>query len=169
MPEWSIDPARSRVGFAVRHLVFSKVRGRFTRFSGAITVDGDDFARARVTAQLEVASIESGDRERDQYLRTSEFLDPARFPTIDFASKRVERDGRRWRVVGELTIRGVAREVALTVDEKARGERLAFHAETTIDRRHWDLRWGALVETGGFMVGDQIEIAIDVEATRRSS
>ncbi len=168
MPEWTIDPARSRVGFAVRHMVFSKVRGRFTRFHGSITAAGDDLHEARVTASIEVASVETGDRERDQYLRTSEFLDPARFPTIEFASKRVERDGRRWRLIGDLTIRGTTREIALAVDEKARGERLVCHAEATIDRRTWDLRWGALVETGGFMVGDQVEIAIDVEAARQA-
>ncbi len=166
--QWTIDPVRSRVTFAVRHLVFSKVRGRFTRFRGSLTVEGNDWLCTRIMASIEVASVETGDRERDEYLRTSEFLDPAHFPTLEFASKRVERDGRRLRVVGDLSIRGQTREVALAVDEKSRGlgERVSFHAETKIDRRDYDLRWGALVETGGFMVGDQIEIALDVEATR---
>jgi polyisoprenoid-binding protein YceI len=161
--EWQIDAARSRVGFTVRHMVVSKVRGRFTRFSGRVVLDETDVTRSRVEARIAVTSVETGDRERDEYLRTSEFLDPAHFPEITFASTRVERAGRgeRLRLVGELTIRGVTR--AVTLDVEPRGPR-KFAATTAIDRRDFQLKWGALVEAGGFMVGDKLEIALEVEA-----
>ncbi len=165
---WTIDPGRSSVGFTVRHLVISKVRGRFTRFSGAVALDEDDVTRSTVEARVEVASVETGDRERDQYLRTSaDFMDPARFPELAFKSRRVERAGRGLRVTGELTIRDVTRAVTLDVSETSRAPgRVAFSARTTIDRREFGLKWSAIVETGGVMVGDKIEIAIAVEATR---
>lgn len=165
---WTIDPARSRVGFTVRHLVVSKVRGRFTKFSGALRLDEEDLTRSSVEARIEVASVESGDRDRDHYLRTSEFLDPPKFPELTFRSKRVESAGRgRLRVAGDLTIRGTTREVSLAVEDSgARGGRRGFKASTIIDRRDFDLKWGALVEAGGFMVGDKIEIGLEIEATK---
>jgi polyisoprenoid-binding protein YceI len=169
MSEWAIDPARSSIGFSVRHMVISKVRGRFRRFSGAITLDEADLTRSTAEARIEVASVETGDRERDDYLRTSDFLDPARHPEIVFVSRRVERAGRGLRLAGDLTIRGVSRPVSLEVSETSRSrERIAFAAKTTLDRKHFDLRWGQLVETGGVVVGDKLEIAIAVEAIPRS-
>ncbi|HZS40336.1 MAG TPA: YceI family protein [Polyangia bacterium] len=170
MAEWTIDPARSSIGFSVRHMVISKVRGRFTRFAGTFTLDDADPARSTAEARIQVASVETGDRERDEYLRTSDFLDPARHPEIVFKSRRVERAGRGLILVGDLTIRGVTREVSLQVNETARArDRVGFQAKTTIDRRNFDLRWGQLVETGGVVVGDKLEIAIAVEATPRSA
>jgi polyisoprenoid-binding protein YceI len=162
---WTIDPARSRVSFTVRHMVVSKVRGRFTRFAGAVELDEEELARSTVEARIEVASVETGDRERDEYLRTNEFLDPARHPELIFRSRRVEAAGRgKWRLVGELSIRGVTREVALAVEESARGAgRRGFRASGTISRKDWNLEWGSLVEAGGFVVGDKLGVAIEVE------
>jgi polyisoprenoid-binding protein YceI len=162
---WTLDLARSSVTFSVRHMVISKVRGRFTRFAGTVALDDGDVTRSTVTARLEVASVETGDRERDQYLRTSaEFLDPARFPELTFVSRRVERAGRGLRLHGDLTIRDATRPVTLEVSETSRArDRVGFSAKTTIDRKDFGLRWSQLVETGGVMVGDKIEIAVAVE------
>ncbi len=157
---FSLDPARSRVGFSVRHLLVSKVHGRFSRFRGRVELDDADVPRSRVEAHIEVASVESGDRERDEYLRTSEFLDPAHHPELVFKSTRIEKAGRgRLQLTGDLTVRGVTRAVVLEVEP--RGAQ-AYRAHGTIDRRDFQLRWGALVEAAGFMVGDKIEITLDV-------
>ncbi len=167
MSDWVIDAARSKVGFSVRHMVVSKVRGRFARFSGRIALDETDVTRSRVEARIDVTSVETGDRERDEYLRTADFLDPARHPEIAFTSTRIERAGReRLRLVGDLTIRGVTRAVTLDVAPRGgSGARRAFAATAAIDRKDFQLHWNALVEAGGFMVGDKLEIALEVEAT----
>src|SRR5207247_1276097 len=140
---------------------------RFARFSGRIALDETDVTRSRVEARIDVTSVETGDRERDEYLRTSDFLDPARHPEIAFTSTRIERAGReRLRLVGDLTIRGVTRAVTLDVAPRGgSGARRAFAATTAIDRKDFHLHWNALVEAGGFMVGDKLEIALEVEAT----
>ena len=165
--ELRVDPARSRVTFTVRHLVVSKVRGLFARLSGEVSLDEADLTRSRVSARIEVKSVETGDRDRDEYLRTSEFLDPAHHPEIVFTSRSLARGrGERLSLRGDLTIRGVTREVTLEVEPHSRatgapGER-AFTATGAIDRRDFQLKWSQLVEAGGFMVGDRIEIALEV-------
>ena len=171
--KWEIDTARSTMGFTVRHMVISKVHGRFTRWRGALELDLDDLTAGNVAVTIEAASIETRDALRDDYLRSAEFLDPSKFPTIEFRSTRIETaGGKKYKVRGDLTIRGVMREV--TLDTKFAGQRsdgslgskITFEATTKIDRRSFGLEWGAALEAGGFLVGDVVEVSLAVEAKR---
>jgi polyisoprenoid-binding protein YceI len=168
---WTLDLARSRIGFAVRHMVVSTVRGRFAGYRAALQLDADDFTRSSAEATIDVASVDTGNAERDAYLRTSPFLDPARHPTITYKSTRVEpRGGRRYRVHGELTIRGTTRPLVLEVEyspSRGAGGRASARlvASGALRRQDFGLDFGALLETGGVAVGDEVKLELDVTAS----
>src|SRR5215831_11833135 len=145
---WNIDPTHSTVGFSIRHMVFSKVRGRFLKYTGAIQFDDDDVAKSWVEVAIDAASIDTGTAQRDNHLRSADFFDVERFPELRFRSARVEDLGDgRLRVVGELTIRDHTREVALDVEPAGRGmdpwgnERIGYVAKASIDRKDFGLKW----------------------------
>jgi len=170
---WQIDPAHTNVGFAVRHLMISTVRGRFGRVTGTVTVNERDPSRASVDVSIDAASIDTREDQRDTHLRSADFLDVERHPTITFLGRRIEGDVRkRFRLVGDLTIRGVTREVVLDVASQGRApdpwgnHRAGFSAATRIDRRDFGLTWNQSLETGGILVGDEVRITIDVELMR---
>jgi polyisoprenoid-binding protein YceI len=170
---WQIDPAHTEVGFSVKHLMISTVRGRFAGVKGTIVLDEANPERSSVEAEIDAATIDTRAEQRDAHLRSADFFDVEKYPTITFRSRRVERvsDGR-YRIVGDLTIRGVTREVVLDATEEGRGrdpwggDRLGFSATTTIDRRDFGLTWNQALETGGVLVGNEIKISIDVEAVK---
>ncbi len=159
---WNIDTARSSVGFTVRHLVVSKVHGKFARWSGTFTFDESSPSASSAEAEIEVASVETGDAERDNFLRTDEFLDIARFPRMTFKSSSVAGSGKRLKVTGDLTLRGVTRPVVLDVERT--GQR--FMARTTLSRKDFGVNFSALLEAGGVAVADKVEVQIEVEARR---
>jgi polyisoprenoid-binding protein YceI len=168
---WNIDSTHSTIGFAVRHLVIAKVRGHFKTLSGAITWDDADPRRSSVTVEIDAASIDTAESKRDEHLRSADFLDVAQYPTLSFRSTRVELEGDAIvRVVGELTLHGVTREVTLAVEDLGRtkdpwgNQRAAFAATTSIDRKDFGLRWNQALETGGVLVGDKVEISLDLQA-----
>jgi polyisoprenoid-binding protein YceI len=170
---WTIDNAHSRVGFHVRHFVISKVHGLFTRWNGTLVLGGPDLADSKVEISIDAASIDTGEPQRDAHLKSADFFDAERFPTLDFRSRKVESAGEdRYRVTGDLTIHGVTREVTLDVEEGGRlrdtwgKERVAFLVKTTIDRRDYGLTWNVALETGGVMVSEKVEIEIEIEATK---
>lgn len=170
---WNIDPAHTEVGFSVKHLMISTVRGRFADVRGTITLDETDLASGSVEAEIATASIDTRQEQRDVHLRSPDFFEVERFPTITFRSRSVQpAKGDRLRVTGELTIRGVTREVELEVTDEGRGkdpwggDRLAFSATTTIDRRDFGLTWNQALETGGVLVSNEIKISIDVQAVK---
>jgi polyisoprenoid-binding protein YceI len=172
---WEIDSSHSGVRFSVRHLVIAKVRGQFSRWTGTITVPDGDFDRASVNVTIDASSIDTGVADRDRHLRSEDFLDAERHPEITFATSRVEPGaGDRLRLVGPLTIRGVSREVVLEVERHGTvrdpwgNERAAFSAATAIDRKDFGLTWNQALETGGVLVGDRVEIEIELEAVRQS-
>lgn len=171
---WAIDPAHSNVQFAVRHLMISTVRGRFFGVGGTITLDEQNLAGSSVVVEIDAATIDTREERRDTHLRSADFLDAARFPTNTFRSTRVEpRRGDAFRIVGDLTIRGVTRQVVLEVEQTGRGrspdgtEVIGFEATTKINRKDFGLTWNVALETGGVVVGDEIRITIDIEATRQ--
>lgn len=170
----SIDTSHSSVGFAVRHLMISKVRGTFARWQGTITLD-DDLARSSVEVKIEAASIDTKDEKRDAHLRSADFFDADTYPRMTFASKRVEVVGPRLHVTGDLTIRGTTREVVLRVEQLGLAkdpwgnQRAAFSASTSIDRKDFGLHWNQVLEAGGVMVGDKVEITLDVEAVQATA
>ena len=171
---WQIDPSHSTVEFAVKHLVFTTQKGRFSRVSGALRWDGADFSTASVEAEIDAASVETHDPQRDEHLRSADFFDAERYPTLTFRSTRVvPKGGDRFQLIGDLTIRGVTREVVLEAELGGQGGdpwgnyRAGFSATTAIDRREFGLTWNAALETGGVLVGDQVKINLEIEAIRQ--
>jgi polyisoprenoid-binding protein YceI len=170
---WQLDAAHTQVGFEVKHMMFAKVRGRFTDVQGTRVVgpEGDD-AESRASVVIRAASIDTGQTQRDEHLRSPDFFDAERFPELTFESRSVVRDGEELTIAGVLTIRDVTREVELSVVETGRGidpwgnERVGFTATATIDRRDFGLTWNQALEAGGVLVGNEVRITIEVQATR---
>jgi polyisoprenoid-binding protein YceI len=166
---WKVDPAHTTVGFNVSHL-FTSVQGRFDRFEGTIDFDPANPEAAVVRGTVEAASINTNNEKRDKHLRSDEFFDIEKYQTLQFESTKVTvTEGRNGKIVGNLTIHGVTRPVVLDVKFLGRGkdpwgnERAGFRAELTINRHDYGLNWNELLETGGVLVGDEVEIRIDVE------
>jgi polyisoprenoid-binding protein YceI len=175
MERWEIDSGHSGIHFSVRHLVVAKVRGQFTRWSGTVQAPEGDLSRGTVEVVIDASSIQTGVSDRDAHLRSADFFDVEQHPEIRFRSTRVEPASRgALRLWGELTIRGVTREVALEVEYAGRAqdpwgnERAGYSARTSIDRSDYGLTWNQVLETGGVMVGDRIEIEIEVEAVKQA-
>jgi len=172
---WEIDSSHSSVHFSVRHLVIAKVRGVFARWSGAVQVPGGDFSKATVDVTIDASSIDTGVAQRDAHLKSADFFDVAEHPELRFVGKRVEpRSGTEIDVVGDLTIKGITREVVLRVEQHGRAKdpwgnvRAAFTAKTSIDRKNFGLTWNQLLETGGAMVGDRVDIEAEIEAVQQA-
>lgn len=166
---WKIDPTHSAVEFAVRHMMITTVRGRFTDVSGTLEVDDTDPAGGRADIVIGAASIDTREAQRDAHLRSADFFDVERFPTLTFKSTRVEGTAQAFKLAGELTIHGVTRPVTLDVTHEGRGrdpwggERLGYTATTVIKRSEFGLTWNAALETGGFLVGDDVKISLDIQ------
>lgn len=176
-PRWNIDTAHSGVQFTVRHMVIAKVRGAFKRWQGTVEFDESDLltslATARVSVRIEAASIDTHEPKRDEHLRSADFFDTEQFPAITFESTRVERvSSDRLRVLGDLTIHGVTRSVELDTEYLGQGkdpwgnQRIAFSARTAVNRKDFGLSWNQVLEAGGVLVGEQIEISLDVQAVK---
>lgn len=171
---WEIDSSHSGIHFSVRHMVVAKVRGQFTRWSGELLIGERDMGESTVEVVIDASSINTGVENRDAHLRSADFLDADQYPEITFKSKRVEQRNRNeLRLTGDLTIRGVTREVVLEVENPGRtkdpwgNERAGFTAKGTINREDFGLMWNQVLETGGVLVGERIEIEIEVEAVRQ--
>lgn len=172
--QWSLDAAHSIVGFWVRHLMVTKIHGKFNRWAGTLEIDDQEPARSRVEVQIETASIDTNEPQRDGHLRSGDFFEVDRYPQITFKSTSVERTGEgRYRVYGDLTIRGVTRQVKLEVEDAGRARhpmtgdlRAGFSARTSIQRADFGLTWNALLEAGGVAVSDKVEIELEVQAFR---
>ena len=170
---FAIDKAHSEVLFQVRHLV-TRVRGRFTSFTGTVVLDEQAPERSSVNLEIAADSVDTNTADRDAHLRSADFFDVEHFPTITFVSTRVQKNsGERWGVTGTLSIRGVSREVTLPVSHLgfARdpwgNERVGFETEITINRKDFGLLWNAALETGGFLVGDEVKITVSVQAVQQ--
>jgi len=163
----------SDIGFSVRHLMISKVRGRFQKWSGALLIDDADLTNSKVEASIEAASIDTKEQQRDDHLRSPDFFDAANHPVLTFQSTRLEKASEdEYKVLGNLTIRGVTKEVALTVEFLGRskdpwgGLRMGFSAKTSIDRRDFGLIFNMPLEGGGVVVGDRVEIVLEIEVVK---
>ncbi len=170
---WTIDASHTLVEFAVKHMMIATVKGRFGEVSGTIVLDEASLENSSVEVEIDAASIDTRNADRDAHLRSADFFDVENHPKLTFRSRRVEPQGEgRFRVVGDLTIRGTTREVVLEVEDQGRGkdpwggERAAFSARTEIDRTDFGLTWNAALETGGVLVSDRVRISIEVEAVR---
>ena len=170
---WQIDPAHSNVSFSVRHMMVSNVRGEFTKVSGTVEGDEKTPTQAVINATIDATSINTREAKRDDHLKSADFLDVAKYPTITFKSKRIEPSGTgQFKVTGDLTLHGVTREVVLDVSDVTppikdpMGKtRAGAHATTKVDRKDFGINWSKTMDGGGLLVGNDVDISIDVEAT----
>jgi len=170
---WQIDPAHSNVSFSVRHMMISNVRGEFTKVSGTVEGDEKTPTQAVITVTIDAASIDTREAKRDGHLKSPDFLDVAKYPTITFKSKKIEPAAAgQFKVTGDLTLHGVTREVVLDVSDLTASikdpmgkTRAGARATTKIDRKDFGINWSKAMDGGGLLVGDDVSINIDVEAT----
>jgi len=166
---WTIDPVHSEVGFTVRHMMVSKVRGHFTSFSGTI-VTGADPLDSSVTADIELGSIITGNEQRDAHLRSADFFEVEKHPVMSYRSARLRQQGSRFVVDGQLTLKGVTRDVPLTLElngfgpDPYGGTRAGFSATAEISRADFGVNWNAGIEGGGVVVSDKVTIQLEIEA-----
>jgi polyisoprenoid-binding protein YceI len=173
---WAIDPAHTLVELAVKHMMFTTVKGRFASVAGTLVLDDADPSASSVEATIDAASIDTREEGRDAHLRSADFLDVETYPTIEFRSTHVvPRGGGRYVVTGDLTLHGVTREVSLEAELTGMGtdpwgnRRVGFAATTAIDRKDFGLTWNAALEAGGVLVGDEVKISLEVQATRQDA
>jgi polyisoprenoid-binding protein YceI len=168
---WKIDPVHSVAEFKVKHMMISNVKGQFTAVTGAVTLDESDITASQVEATIDAASINTRDAQRDGHLKSADFFDVERFPTLTFRSTRVTRasDGEL-SVVGDLTIHGVTRQAVFSVEgptppakDPWGNTRIGLSATTKINRKDFGLTWNAALETGGILVGEDVTITLDVQ------
>ena len=168
---WKIDPAHSIAEFRVKHMMIANVKGQFSKISGALFLDESDLANSRVEASIEAASIHTRDEQRDAHLKSADFFDTQKFPTLHFKSSGISivRDGEL-SVEGNLTIRGTTRKVSFAVEgptppamDPWGNTRVAVSAIAKINRKDFGLTWNAALEAGGILVGDEITITLDIE------
>ncbi len=168
---WNIDPAHSTVEFVVRHMMVAKVRGSFEKFEGYAEI-AEDVTQSTVTATIDAASISTRDENRDNHLRSPDFLNVSEYPTITFSSTRIEPHGDDWSLVGDLTIRGTTRSVALTLEfngtspDPYGGMRAGFSATGEISRKEFGIEWNAALETGGVVVSDKVTLNLEIELVK---
>jgi polyisoprenoid-binding protein YceI len=168
---WKLDPVHSVAEFKVKHMMISNVRGRFTAIRGVLTLDDADIANAAIEASIDAASIDTAEPQRDAHLKSADFFDVEKFPTLGFRSTRVRREaGDQLAVEGELSIHGVTRLVVFRVEGPTAAARdpwgntrIGLSATTKINRKDFGLTWNAALETGGILVGDEVTITLDVQ------
>ena len=167
---WVFDTTHSSIIFTVRYIV-SRIPGCFTQWSGWLELEEDDIGSARVEALIDVASVDTRDVRRDAHLRSADFFDVANHPTMAFRSTRIERRGAStFRLAGELTIRGITREIVLDVETSGRAkdpwgkQRLGFRTRTSLDRKAFGVAFNQPLDTGGVMLGDTVDVEIDLQA-----
>ena len=172
---WTIDPEHSNVGFRIRHLMVSNVKGTFDTYTGTVEINDQDISKSKVMVTIDTKSINTRVQKRDDHLRSADFFDVARFPTMTFVSKKVVPDGKeKVTVTGDLTIRGVTREVVLDVEgltpetkDPWGNFRKGATGTTTINRKDFGLVWNKALETGGVAVGEEVTITLEIEMIRK--
>jgi polyisoprenoid-binding protein YceI len=170
---WQIDPKHSTAEFAVRHMMVTTVKGHISGIEGTIQLDEADLTRSSVEASLDVTTVDTRDPQRDDHLRSADFFDVQRFPNITIQSTRIEPSGDRYRIIANLCIRDVTKEITLdaTLEGRQRdpwgSERAGFSGQTVIDRRDFGLTWNQALEAGAVLVGNDVRISIELEAVRQ--
>ena len=173
--QWRLDPAHSNVEFAVKHMMITTVRGRFNEVDGTVQYDESDPTHSSLEVSIKTASIDTRTPDRDAHLRSPDFFDVEKYPTMTFRSTRVEVTGsKRLRIEGDLTIRGVTKPVVLEAAEEGRakdpwgGDRAGFTATTTFDRNDFGLVWNKALERGGWLVGQEVKVTLDIQLVRQN-
>jgi polyisoprenoid-binding protein YceI len=168
---WNVDPSHSTVGFSARHMMITKVRGRFTTFTGVVTT-AEDPLQSSVEAEVDLTSVTTGDEQRDAHLKSADFFNVEQHPIMHFKSTSLKPDGDDYILPGDLTVAGKTRSVDFELEfdgvekDPWGGTRAGFSAETEISRKDWELTWNVALETGGMLVGDKVKIELDIEAVK---
>ena len=169
-----IDASHSQVGFSVKHMMFSTVRGNFRGFEGTIDVDNDNPANSTVNVTIDASTVSTGDEKRDEHLRSADFFDVANFPTLTFKSTSIDfKSAGDFTLNGELTIHGVAKPVQIKAEQTGEGTNpwgtdvAGFEGSTKINRKDYGLGWNATLEKGGVLVGEEIKITLELEVAKR--
>jgi polyisoprenoid-binding protein YceI len=172
---WQMDPDHSSFQFKIRHLTVSNVKGDFSKAKGVVTIDEKDITQLKVEVTIDAASVNTGHAKRDEHLRGPDFFDVTKYPTITFVSKKVMKaDTNRLKVIGDLTIRGVAREITVDVEgptpevkDPWGSFRRGATATTKINRRDFGMTWNKVLDTGGLLVGEEVDIYVEVELVKK--
>lgn len=175
--DWKIDPAHSNAGFSIRHMMISNVKGEFQKVSGTAEYDGKNIKTLKVSANIDPASIDTANADRDKHLKGADFFNVEKFPEMKFESKKVlsaKKDS--FKLLGDLTMHGVTKEVTLDVDgptpaiKDPRGNtKIGASASATINRKDWGINYGAIMDNGGAMLGDEVKITLDVELAEQKA
>lgn len=167
--KWNIDPSHSEVTFTVRHMVVAKVRGTFSKLTGTVEAPGDDPLKGKAEVTIDTASINTRDDKRDAHLRSADFFNIEQHPHLRFHSTGVEGSGKKFKLKGEIEIRGAKQPITLDVENLGSAKdpwgqmRQLFHAETSINRKDFGLNWNQVLESGGFLVGDKVDIEVEAQ------
>jgi polyisoprenoid-binding protein YceI len=171
---YAIDASHSNVEFTARHMVITKVRGRFGKFTGTLTIaDGAEVPTA-VSVEIETASVDTRDEQRDTHLRSGDFLETEKYPAMTFVGTKIAGSGPSFTITGDLTLHGVTKPVTLDAEYEGRGkdpwgnERISFGAKTKINRKEFGLTWSQTLETGGLLVSDEIAIELEIQGIRQA-
>lgn len=171
---WQLDKAHSSINFSVRHMMISTARGRFEEFDGTFEVNEADPRQSKIEVQIQATSVNTKEAQRDGHLKSPDFFDVEKYPVIIFKSKRVEKaSGQNVRLVGDLTIKDITKEVALDVEYAGQAKspwgtiNAGFTAQTKINRKDWGLTWNVALETGGMLVGEEVTISIELELVKQ--
>jgi polyisoprenoid-binding protein YceI len=172
--DYDVDPGHSRVGFAAKHAMVSTVRGSFKDFTAEAHLDEANVANSSVRVEIETASIDTGNAQRDEHLRNGDFLEVEAHPTISFVSTNVEQTGDdTYAVTGDLTIKGTTKPVTVNFEKTGAaqdpwgGFRVGFEGKTVINRKDWGVNWNVALEAGGILVSDKVTLEFDIEAVRK--
>jgi polyisoprenoid-binding protein YceI len=171
---WEIDPAHSSANFSIRHMMIAKVHGGFTKLAGKLRLDRNDLANSEIEATIDAASIDTREAKRDEHLRSADFFDVEKYPSITFQSKSFAEGDAALEVVGDLTIHGVTKEVTLEIEgldsemkDPWGNTKIGASATTKIKRKDFGLNWNAALEAGGVLVGDDVTISLDIQFTKK--
>ncbi|MBL7758943.1 MAG: YceI family protein [Sphingobacteriales bacterium] len=173
MATWTIDTAHSEIGFKVKHLVISTVSGKFNSFDGSVESDKEDFSDAKISFSADIDSIHTGNDQRDGHLKSADFFDAANHPKLSFTSTSFEKSGDDYKLLGNLTLKGVTRPVTLNVEfggvqQSMYGQTVAgFEITGKINRQDYGLTWSAVTEAGGVVVSDEVKLLINVEVVKQ--
>ncbi len=169
---FTIDPNHSSIGFTVKHMVVTKVKGGFDEYAGTILYDDKDLTKSSVEVTIKTASIDTNTPRRDDDLRSPNFFDAAKYPEITFTSRRIEKSGDGYTAIGDLTMHGVTKEINIpftiagTVTDPMGNTRLGLSAQTSLNRQDYGITWSKKLDNGGLVAGDEVEISIEVEAVK---
>ena len=171
---WQIDTAHSSANFSIKHMMIAKVHGGFEKLSGSLVLDASDITKSSVEASIDASSINTREPQRDAHLKSADFFDIEKYPTLNFKSSKVERDGDDLKVTGNLTIHGVTKEVVFAVEGPSEemkdpygNIKIGISATTKIKRKDFGLSWNAALEAGGVLVGDDVTISLDIQFARK--